>query len=155
MKVSVNSSGTSVSLPGLERLRARMADLGRYHVEVGVPSSARYADGESVAQVFAWNEFGTDRIPSRPALRTGARAATPKAVSLNKANLPAVLDGRMAAAVALAQLGEMAVSEVRHSILTGPWDPNSEATIRRKGSSKPLVDTGQMLNSVSSRVVGA
>ena len=37
----------------------------------------------------------------------------------------------------------------------GSWDPNSELTIEFKGSSKPLVDTGDLMNSIQSvRVSG-
>lgn len=151
----MSAGRASASLPGLARVRERVAALARQAVEIGVPASARYPDGTSVAQVAAYNEFGTDTIPSRPAIREGVKAATPKAQALNKLNLPRVLDGRMAAGMALAQIGELGVSEVKRSILTGPWVPNSPATIRRKGSSKPLVDTSQYHQSISSRVVSS
>lgn len=35
----------------------------------------------------------------------------------------------------------------------GSWEKNSEATIKRKGSSKPLIDTGQLRASISSTVI--
>lgn len=39
------------------------------------------------------------------------------------------------------------VGYVQESIRSGPWTPNAPATIREKGSSKPLIDTGQMRQS--------
>ena len=127
------SSARGAALPGLERVRARLAELARQQVEIGIPASARYPDGTSVAVAAAANEFGTEDIPSRPAIRAGVRAAVPKARALNKVNLPRVLDGRMAASVALAQVGELGVSEVRHAIREGRYAQFRSVSLARWG----------------------
>jgi hypothetical protein len=142
-------------MAGFEALRTKIRALDTQRVEVGVPSGPTYPDGTSVAQVFAWNEFGTERIPERPALRTGIKRALPGIKRLNTANLRMVIDGRMSAGIALAQMGLYAEGEVKRAILSGPWAPNAPRTIARKKSDKPLVDTNQMVQSVVSRVVPA
>ena len=38
-------------------------------------------------------------------------------------------------------------------IVNGGFEPNKESTVKRKGSSKPLIDTGTMRNAVSYEVV--
>lgn len=49
-------------------------------------------------------------------------------------------------------LGAMAVADVQKYMLTASFKPLAPATIRRKGSSKPLIDTGQMSQSITYRV---
>ena len=41
----------------------------------------------------------------------------------------------------------------RAHIRNGNWVPNAPATIRRKGSDRPLIDTGQLVNAVEYEVV--
>lgn len=44
------------------------------------------------------------------------------------------------------------INLTKNNILNGDWEENALSTIARKKSSKPLVDTGQMLSSVTSIV---
>ena len=49
---------------------------------------------------------------------------------------------------ALARTGPYIEGEIKRKIGSGPFTPNSPATIRKKKSSKPLIDTGHMRQSV-------
>lgn len=49
---------------------------------------------------------------------------------------------------ALARTGQYIEGEIKRKIGSGPFTPNSPATIRKKKSSKPLIDTGHMRQSV-------
>lgn len=40
------------------------------------------------------------------------------------------------------------VGEVKKRIITGPFVPNAPTTIAKKGSDKPLIDTGQLLDAI-------
>jgi hypothetical protein len=146
-------SGTNFA--GLAAVKERLRALGAANVKVGWPKGPVRPDGHTVAQVAAWNEFGTERIPERPALRTGVKRALPGATALNRRTLKLVVDGRMAAAQALGLLGEFAVGEVKKAIVAGPWVENAPSTIARKKSTKPLIDTGQALNAVTYVVEGS
>ena len=53
-----------------------------------------------------------------------------------------------AMAEALARTGQYIEGEIKRKIGSGPFTPNSPATIRKKKSSKPLIDTGHMRQSV-------
>ena len=53
----------------------------------------------------------------------------------------------------LHQLGNWYRDVQRAHIRNGNWVPNAPATIRRKGSDRPLIDTGQLVNSVEYEVV--
>lgn len=50
--------------------------------------------------------------------------------------------------MALSRTGQYIEGEIKRKIGNGPFTPNSPATIRKKKSSKPLIDTGHMRQSV-------
>ncbi len=53
----------------------------------------------------------------------------------------------------LGALAEGYVQKAFESSGYGQWAPNSPTTVARKGSSKPLIDTGQLRRSITSDVV--
>lgn len=163
---------TGGDLPGLKRLRERMKDCNK-GVLVGVPrgagdegrhartdkQQARYnstqasASPEStpLAMVAAVHEFGSPEqgIPERSFLRGGIREGVPKFNRLNEANLRAVVLGSKTVDQSLDMLGVVATGEVKRKIRQGPFEPLKQSTIDRKGSSKPLIDTGQLIQSIT------
>ena len=58
-----------------------------------------------------------------------------------------VMNGVPAADV-LKETGAFQVSLIQEKIKNGSYEENKEATIKRKGSDKPLIDTGRMRQSV-------
>ena len=48
----------------------------------------------------------------------------------------------------LRRVGTLGVRLVQEKIGSGSFEPNAESTIRKKGSDKPLIDTGRMRQSV-------
>ena len=134
----------------IDRLRQRLVGDNRV-VNVGVPEGKREEDGTPVAMIAAVHEFGSPShgIPERPFLRVAVEKNRVKYVRLNRINLVKMLRGQMGMEQALGQLGEMAKGDVQSEIRNGDFVPLKAATIRRKGSSKPLIDTGQMVQSIS------
>lgn len=63
-----------------------------------------------------------------------------------------VLDGKKSPRQALDSLGQEAVKQVRRKITQLDNPPNAPSTARQKGSSNPLVDDGQLKNSIIHRV---
>ncbi|ETS31164.1 hypothetical protein PTE_03118 [Photorhabdus khanii NC19] len=55
---------------------------------------------------------------------------------------------------ALEKLGEIVARDVKRKIQAGIDPPLSQATIKRKKSSKPLIETGQLLQSITYEVRG-
>lgn len=134
----------------IDRLKQRLVGDNRI-VNVGVPEGKREADGTPVARLAAVHEFGSPKqnIPERPFLRVTVRENARNYVRLNRINLVKMLRGQMTVDRALGQLGEMAKGDVQRKIGTGPFTPLQQATIDRKGSSKPLIDTGQLVQSIT------
>lgn len=134
----------------LDRLRQRLVGDNRV-VNVGVPEGKREEDGTPVAMIAAVHEFGSPSqgIPERPFLRVAVQRNRQKYVRLNRINLVKMLRGQATVDQALGQLGEMAKGDVQVEIRNGDFTPLKPATIKRKGSSRPLIDTGQMVQSIA------
>ncbi len=139
-----------IDLKDLDRLRQRLVGDNRV-VNVGVPEGKREEDGTPVAMIAAVHEFGSPSqgIPERPFLRVAVQRNRQKYVRLNRINLVKMLRGQATVDQALGQLGEMAKGDVQTEIRSGVFTPLKEATKKRKGSSRPLIDTGQMVQSIA------
>ncbi len=145
-----------MTLTDLRAMAQRMRNL-RGRVEVGVPDGPRERGGTSVALVARVHEFGAPAagIPQRSFLRAGIEKHLPDFQALNAANLTAVAMGTMDFETALGRLGAAAASAVQTEIVTGDFQPLKPATIKRKKSSKPLIDSGNLRQSVTFQVFKA
>jgi hypothetical protein len=151
----------STSMRGMQILGERIK-AGEYFVKVGVPDNAKDEnDGVTMVKKAIWNEFGTRnkdgsvRIPERPAFRIAMRTGRERFVRLNKINLFKILHGQATMGVALGQLGAMGAGEVKRVIRASEGiEPNAPYTIAKKGSSKPLIDKGQLIQSITWQVPG-
>lgn len=141
----------------LEAIIKRIAEKNT-RVLVGFPIDAKHTPEEgsagaetSMAVIAAKHEFGfpAEKIPERPFLRVGAANGIPEYVAITAAYLPRVLDEQIGIEKLLEALGTSAVGHIQQQIRNGTYKPNSPYTIRLKGSDKPLVDTGQMVQSVT------
>ena len=54
---------------------------------------------------------------------------------------------------AAARVGNYGASQVKRGIVNGNFTPNSPLTIARKGSSKPLIDKGDLVGSITYQVI--
>ena len=122
-------------------------------VRVGFLENATYPDGTSVPMVAAIQEFGAPSrgIPPRPFFR--------QMIAAHKDEWGAELGRTLLAkdynaAAALGSMGEVISGELRQSIVDFSGVPLAPETIARKGSSKPLVDTGHMFQSIGHEVTG-
>lgn len=87
-------------------------------------------------------------IPERSFIRSSfdENEETIGEFALSQAKL--VVNGTQTSDNALDMVGHLVEGMVKRKISTGPFVPNSPATIRRKGSSKPLIDTGRLRQSI-------
>lgn len=138
-----------VDMRVFDDLRKRI--VGTRTVNVGIPEGAGTEEnGTSVAMVAAVHEYGSPSqgIPERPFLRVTVDRNREKYVRLNRINLVKVVRGELSVEDALGQLGAMAAGDVQETIRRGDFAPLKPATIKRKGSSAPLIDEGQMIQSI-------
>ena len=102
-----------------------------------------------VARVATIQEYGDGwRIPPRPFMRDTVRRCRRKWRNIIQDRLPVVMDVKKT----LSELGQIMVEDVRKTIIDFKDPPNAPSTVASKGFNKPLIDSGQMLNSVKMRV---
>ena len=118
-------------------------------VRVGIIESQTYPDGESVAQVAYWNEYGTATIPARPFFRN--TIAEKQGEWADKA--AELLKQSDDTSHALALIGEGVKGDIVEAIQNFSDPPNADSTVKRKGFDKPLIDTGDLWRAIQSEVV--
>ena len=101
-----------------------------------------------IAQIAAMNEFGTDHVPSRPFMRQTWERWLEEMNKHIKAEYEAVIAGRKSAVTSLQALGLWYETKMKMQIVEGDFAPNSPVTENRKGSTRPLIDTGRMRQSI-------
>jgi len=137
----------------VKRVGSLSAALSKYKdmnasVRVGVLENATYPDGTPVAMVAFWNEYGTRTSPVRAFFRT--------TVSENKKNWVLSVQNLMKMhndpKQVMGLIGVHMQEQIVQSINTWSDPPNSAYTIAKKGSSKPLIETGVLMRSIKSEV---
>ena len=120
-------------------------------VRIGFLENATYPGGTPVAMIAAIQNFGAPRagIPPRPFFSNMIADKSDEWPSAIANLLPA---NNYDVERVLALAGEAIAGQLRQSIVDTNAPPLAESTIARKGHSKPLVDTGHMLRSVSYEV---
>ena len=141
----------------LRELAERLGNAGS--VSVGFFEDATYPEstdgrhpaGTPIAYIAAIQNYGEPSlgIPPRPFFTNMVREKAPSWGD-DVAVLLKTTDGD--AAKALALLGEQIADQLRDSIDETNSPPLAQATIDKKGSDKPLIDSGEMRKSVRSEV---
>lgn len=109
----------------------------------------------SVLAVAIANEYGTDTIPARSFVRGYVDENESKIQAQVKSTLSRIVQGKLNRRVGLERLGQAWSGGMKARIAAGIAPANAASTIRRKGSSKPLIDTGQLRSSITYRVNGS
>lgn len=140
-------------------LGGKVVKVGIVGADADVPADE---DGITIGRLAGVHEFGAAIrmrngtviiIPERSFIRATV-AANRGAYSDLAAKFSArVLDGKMTEARALGLIGAKAASDMQKRIAAGIEPANADSTIARKGSSKPLIDTGRLRQSITWAVV--
>jgi len=153
----------------MDRLH-EISKLDGMFTKVGFPGKGRLRRGDSsdkkqvddmseIIKIAATHEFGapSHNIPERSFLRTAYDENFTALQEFKKSRFALVVTGKLTAKQAFAQIGEWFTNKVKEKIRSNIPPPNSEKTIARKSSSRKrtsnsssrtLIDTAQMLNSV-------
>lgn len=132
---------------GLWKKLSRGAFGGK--VLVGIQEGAGSEDETTLAQIAQWLHDGTSTIPPRPFLSTTLDGRLSYVRQMVGRLVKAVLDGKLEPEQALQILGQWGRDRVVGAIDQGFPPENDEETKRRKGSDKPLIDTGQLKSTIS------
>lgn len=141
---------------GYNELVRRIDAIGRFHVLVGIleaDGGKVYEDAAlTVLEVAAIHEFGTDTIPERSFLRGWFDSNIDRAREALRRLMVSVVEGKSTPERALAQFGAWLKGEIQKRMAEGIPPPLADVTIERKGSSVPLIDTGQLRSSINYKV---
>lgn len=110
--------------------------------------------GATVAELGAIHEYGAPAagVPQRSYVRSYVDATDDATVASIQRELRAALDGKQTVNRALKRVALALEGGVKRQISRGIPPPLKPETIRRKGSSKPLIDTGLLRASIKGRV---
>lgn len=150
MKLQTSVSGGDRLGTKLRQIRERL--MKNSGVLVGLPvGTGSYEDGAPIAVIAAVHEFGSadGTIPERSFLRVPLRQNAEDFKSVWRAQISKVVEGELSMHQVMSQLGARAVAVSQEAISEGIAPGNAESTVKRKGSSKPLIDTGQLRQSIT------
>ncbi|WP_235812876.1 hypothetical protein [Roseibium alexandrii] len=128
---------------------------GPNRVKVGFPAGKAGAD---IVQRAIWNHFGTSGggwggpIPERPFLHNAMADHRSEYRGHMRKSAAKILKGQTALQTVLSKLGVLAQGHIQGEITNLSSPPNSPVTVERKGSSNPLIDTGEMRQAVTWKV---
>jgi len=144
-----------------EELEQRLADIERHTVRIGVFASGPGGDlvaGSDLTMIglASIHELGLGGLPQRSFIRAGIEHHADAIGAVQNKLVRKIFAGELGGAVAAEVLGQYGVGRVRDYVFThaldGAW-ANAPSTIARKGSDRPLVDTGRLMASISYQVV--
>ncbi len=130
-----------------------LKELGELEVRVGFQHGKAYEkDGTDICDIAAWNELGTEHIPSRPFIRQSVDNNQDKINNYLKARVKALAKGASAEDT-LKKIGVYQQRLIQEQIVTGNYEENKEPYKSRKERKHPpavpLIDTGRMRQSVN------
>lgn len=130
---------------------------GPRFVEIGILSDEPKKPFEkvkvSLIDVAIINEFGGGHVPERSYIRSTFDQNRNAWLSLTATLKDKVMSGQMEIDSALSVIGRKIQDDIRQKIVSLRTPPNSPRTIKNKRSSNPLIDTGQLRQSINYRVV--
>jgi len=157
---------------GFKRLMHELSRIGDPSITIGIhdkdnkPYERGQGTAATTAQIGTFHEFGTlDRfedsspatggkrgVPQRSFLRSTMDENQDKHADLMARATGKILDGALPVKVALGLVGAKVAADVQKKIKSGIKPALTQQTIEEKGSSKPLIDTGQLRQSISYEV---
>jgi len=146
-----------------KNLKQIVKETNKYETLVGIPGEAKPKSGKSkdyISTYAAKNEFGVyggagvPSVPARPFMRDTMKT---RLKNIQKAALKFFIElanNPKSGSVkeTLEKLGLYTAGQIQDNITKGKWTPNSPVTIKKKGSSKPLIDSGDMRGAVTAWV---
>lgn len=148
--VSVKVENTNPKL--LEQLKKRAQKLARRKVAVGFPrgrlnnphyESEHGGQGPSIIDVAIQNNFGIG-VPRRDFMTPATEKWQEWCAEFVDAVKAPLLEGKVNVDDVLGQMGMKGADIISEEIIALKTPPNAPETIIRKGSSNPLVDSGDM-----------
>lgn len=129
--------------------KAKTVKVGVLSGEGGAPSG----DGtKSVLDVATFHEFGIGSNPERSFVRAWADEFKSDHQAVERKMAESVVRGDNTIESALEKMGLLLSASMQANIRSGVGPELAASTVARKGSSKQLIDTGQLVSAISHEV---
>ncbi len=140
---------------GFKEILRQFKSLKKKRVQAGILRDAgKGEEGDYIADYACYNEYGTSTIPARPFMST---TFDEKYEVWNKyvgGVVQSLLRGEnIDLERSMLLLGERMVCDIKEKIASNVLPPLAASTRARKKSSKTLIDTGIMRNSINFEVL--
>lgn len=137
-------------------LLKQLEELKKIRVYIGIPQEKASRDGEEInnAELLYLHTHGSElqNIPERPVLEPSIEKNKDQISKLLSSASAELLKGNVSMVKPKLELAGMYASTKAKEYFVDPdnnWEPNSPSTVARKGSSRPLIDTGSMRNAIT------
>ncbi|NDA60676.1 MAG: hypothetical protein EBX50_01415 [Chitinophagia bacterium] len=131
--------------------KINISQIAKKRLSVGYFDGDKYPDGTQVAYVASIHEYGARNTPARPFFRPAIQNNQKKWESL----FAKAIKNGASVNEAFDLVGNVAAGDVAEAIKNVSSPALNQKTIDKKGFSKPLVDTGKMLQGVTYEVTDA
>ena len=139
------------------KLEKRLRQLQKSpHVAVGILQDEVHDEHFSMVDLAMVHEYGSrdGHIPERSFIRSTCDAKKKDHIKLIGKLHSKLLAGHLSTKQALSIIGEVVAKDMVQTINQGIEPGLAAATIKRKGSSKPLIDTGRLKGCITHEVRG-
>jgi len=148
MKTSFSITETD---KGFTKLIKGLKNLSPVTLKAGLFGDGSSDPKTNVALRGYINEHGSEArgIPSRPFLQQTNQV---KGESWNDEFIKMYNNNLEVKESGLVNILNKMVFDIKNQIVNGSYKENAPSTIAKKGSDKPLIDTGEMLNSITGKI---
>lgn len=148
--------------PGFKNLTAllKAAEKSGFEMSVGVNDvpggiSSGPLTGQELVTVTGYLEYGTKNMPARPFIQTtfDNHSESWSESMVDYVNAINRGDNAKAKRIMVAT-ARGAARDMVDTLEAGPWAPNAPSTVKEKGFNQPLVNTEQLVESITTLVTG-
>lgn len=109
----------------------------------------------TVAEIAFIMEYGSikNNLPPRPIMAKTVARTKNQLVNLQGRSLDSVLAGKVSAEQAMKLLALWFEGELKRSFISETFAPLNPQTVAKKKSTRPLIDSGQLRQSITSKVI--
>ena len=143
--------GAKVQDKNPRAIKDRIAAMKPVTLKVGVQGTeaSRVHGKVTIVDIAAIHEFGLGNVPERSWLRAWYDEHEAEALAKIRKGMEKVIAGELTVETVMTALGVWAVASIQERISKGISPPLEPATIDRKESSVPLIDTGLFRSSIT------
>jgi len=143
---------------GWGKIIAEIRKMKGSHTKVGLPQEGSVepnpdtgiTEMSELVAIGAVHEFGAPNknIPERSFVRATTDDNRSRIIKMQQLEISKITGGKSTVDISLKRMGTVVQGMMQRKIRQGPFVPLKPATIRKKGSTKPLIDKGQLIQSI-------